>query len=162
MANGTPNRTLVQLLSGAIDLSSDTLRVALYNDTTAFTFDPDVHEFVSDILDGGTTAEEFGGAGGTGYSRKDVTTTTVTQDDTNDRAVYDSGDFTWSSLDGETIQGAIVYKQVGGDDTTPGDDPIIQVYDDNMADVSDFPLATNGSEIQVLQDTDGVLFQGAV
>lgn len=162
MANGTPNRTLVQLLSGAIDLSTDTLRVALYNDTTAFTFDPDTHEFVSDVLDGGTTAQEFGGSGGTGYSRKDVTTTTVTQDNTNDRAVYDSDDFVWSSLDGETIQGAIVYKQVGADDTTPGDDPIIQLYDDSMSDVSDFPLPTNGSEIQVLQDTAGVLFQGAV
>jgi hypothetical protein len=162
MANGTPNRTLVQLLTGAIDLSSDTLRVALYNDTTAFTFDPDVHEFVADVLDGGTTAEEFGGAGGTGYSRNDVTGTTVTQDDTDDEATYDSDDFTWSSLDGETIQGAIIYKQVGADDSTPADDPIIQVYDDGMADVSDFPLPTNGSEIQVLQDTAGVLDLGAV
>jgi hypothetical protein len=162
MANGTPNRTLAQLLSGAIDLSTDTLRVALYNDTTAFTFDPDTHEFVSDVLDGGTTAEEFGGAGGTGYSRNDVTGTTVTADDTNDVGVYDSDDFTWTSLDGETIQGAIVYKQVGGDDTTPGDDPIIQVYDADMADVSDFPLPTNGSSIQVLQDTAGVLSLEAV
>jgi hypothetical protein len=162
MANGTPNRTLVELLSGSIDLATDTLRVALYNDTTAFTFDPDTHEFVADVLDGGTTAEEFGGAGGTGYSRNDVTGQTVTQDDTNDRAIYDSDDFAWSNLDGETIQGAIVFKQVGGDDTTPADDPIIQVYDDDMADVSDFPLPTNGSEVQVLQDTDGVLFQEAV
>lgn len=153
MANGTPNATLVKLLDGTIDLDDDTLRLALYNDTTAFTFDPDVHATVADVLDGGTTAEEFGGAGGTGYTRKDVTTTTVSQDDTNDRAVWDSDDFSWASLDGETIQGAIIYRQVGGDDTTPGDDEIIQVYDNDMADVSDFPLATNGSEIQILQDT---------
>lgn len=152
MANGTPNATLVKLFDGTIDLDDDTLRLALYNDTTAFTFDPDTHAFVSDVLDGGTTAEEFGGSGGTGYSRKDVTTTTVTQDDTNDRAVWDSDDFSWSSLDGETIQGAIIYRQVGGDDATPGDDEIIQVYDNDMADVEDFPLATNGSEIQILQD----------
>ena len=154
MANGTPNATLVKLLDGTIDLDDDTLRIALYNDTTAFTFDPDTHAFVSDVLDGGTTAEEFGGSGGTGYSRKNVTTTSVTQDDANDQAVWDSDDFSWSSLDGETIQGAIIYRQIGGDDTTPGDDEIIQVYDDDMADVSDFPLPTNGSQVEILQGTD--------
>lgn len=162
MANGTPNRTLTELLRGSIDLANDTLRAALYNDTTAFTFDPDTHEFVADVLDGGTTAQEFGGSGGTGYSRNDVTGATVTQDNTNDRGVYDSDDFTWTGLDGETIQGVIIYKQVGGDDTTPADDPIIQIYDDDMADVPDLPLPTNGSDIKVLQDADGVLFQEAV
>ena len=154
MANGTPNATLVKLLDGTIDLDDDTLRIALYNDTTAFTFNPDTHAFVGDVLDGGTTAEEFGGSGGTGYSRKAVANTSVTQDDANDQAVWDSDDFSWSSLDGETIQGAIIYRQVGGDDTTPGDDEIIQVYDDDMADVSDFPLPTNGSQVEILQGTD--------
>lgn len=154
MANGTPNATLVKLFTGAIDLANDTLRIALYNDTTAFTFDPDTHEFLGDVLDGGTTAEEFGGAGGTGYSRKAVTNTSVSQDNADDEAVWDSDDFTWSSLDGETIQGAIIYRQIGGDDSTPGDDEIIQVYDDDMADVSDFPLPTNGSQVDILQGTD--------
>jgi hypothetical protein len=162
MANGTPNRTLTELLRGTIDLADDTLRAALYNDTTAFTFDPDTHEFVADVLDGGTTAEEFGGSGGTGYARTDVTGTTVTQDDTNDRGIFDSDDLTFAGLDNATIQGVIIYKQVGGDDTTPGDDPIIQVYDDDMADVPDLPIPTNGSDIQVLQDSAGVLFQEAV
>jgi len=162
MASGTPVRTLAEIFRGSIDLVNDTFRVALFNDTTAFTFDPDTHEFVADVLDGGTTAEEFGGSGGTGYSRPGVTGQTVTQDNTNGRGIYDSDDLTWPSLDGETIQGVIIYKQVGGDDTTPADDPIIQVYDDDMGDVSDLPLITNGSDIQVLQDSAGVLFQGAV
>jgi len=36
---GTPNATLTALLNGQIDLDTDTLRVALYDDSTAFTFD---------------------------------------------------------------------------------------------------------------------------
>jgi hypothetical protein len=162
MANGTPNRTLAETLRGNIALETDTLRVALYNDTVAFTFDPSAHEFVADVLDGGTTAEEFGGAGGTGYSRQGLANATVTEDDTNNQADFDADDLQFADLDGETIQGAIIYKQVGGDDTTPADDPIIQVYDNDQGDVSDFPIATNGSTIELQFDAGGLLSVEAI
>ena len=156
MANGTPNRTLAEYLRGSIDLESDVLRVALFNDEIAYTFDPETHEFVDDVLDG-TTAEEFGDSGGTGYSRQDLENADVIQNDAEDRADFDADDVLFPSIDGETIQGAVVYKQVGGDDTTPGDDPIIQVYDNDQADVDDFPLPTNGSDVQIEWDADGIL-----
>lgn len=162
MASGTPVRTLAEVFRGNIDLANDTLRVALFNDTTAFTFDEDAHEFVSDVLDGGTTAEEFGGAGGTGYGRQDLTGSTITEDNTNGTGDWDADDVTFSGIDGETVQGAIIYKQVGGDDTTPADDPIIQVYDGGQSDVNDFPIATNGSDIQIQVDTAGLLNLDAV
>lgn len=161
MANGSPNRTLAETLRGNIALETDTLRVALYNDTIAYTFDPSTDEFVGDVLDG-TVAEEFGGSGGTGYARQGMTGATVIEDNTNNEADFDADDVIFPGLDGETIQGAIIYKQVGTDDTTPADDPIIQVYDNDQGDVSDFPITTNGSDIKIEFNTDGLLTLTAV
>jgi len=162
MSNGTPTRTLAESLRGNIDLENDTLRVALYNDTTAYTFDPNAHEFLSDVLDGGTTAEEFGGSGGTGYSRQDLTGTTVIEDNTNTEVNFDADDTTFSNIDGATIQGAIIYRQVGGDDTTPGDDEIVQVYDNDQPDVDEFPITANGSNVVLAWDAEGILTVTAV
>lgn len=148
----SPNNTKTLFFQGSLDLVNDTLKVALYNDTTAFTFDPDTHAHVDDILDGGTTADEFSGSG---YSRKSLSTQTVSQDDTDDEAAFTAADLSWSSLDGETIQGIIVYKQVGGDDTTPGDDPVVTVIDD--ADAADLPLPTNGSQVDLNWNSEGIL-----
>lgn len=147
----TPNRTKVQFLQGSLDLVNDTIKVALYNDSASFQFDPDTHEFVSDVLDGGTTAQEFGGGGGSGYSRKTLSTQAVSQDNTDDEAEFDAADVSWSSLNGETIQGVIVYKEVT-DDT---DSPIVTVIDDS--DAVDLPLPTNGSEIQIQWNPEGIL-----
>jgi len=162
MANGTPTLTLAEFLRGNIDLETDTLRVALFNDSTAYTFDPAAHEFVADVLDGGTTAQEFGEGTGTGYSRQDVTNPSVVANDTDVRADFDADDVTFPTLDDATIQGAIIYKQVGGDDTTPADDRIVQVYDNDQSDVVDFPIPTNGSGIELQFDTEGVLSVEAV
>lgn len=157
---GTPNRTLREILDANIDFATDTIKVALFDNSTAYTFDPDTHNFVSDILDGGTTAQELqGSAGYTGTSdRKAITTASVTQDDTDDEGVYDGDDVTWQGVEStEDIQGWIVYKQVGGDDTTPGDDPVLIVVDDDMADApADLPLATNGSDITIAWDAEGI------
>lgn len=149
-----PNRTKLQYFTGSIDLSTDTLRVALYNNSTAYTPDPDTDEFVSDVLDGGTTAQEFGEGTGTGYSRQGLANVSVTQNDTNDSAVLDADDTTFSSLDGADIQGIIIYKQVGGDDTTPTDDPIITIFDDD--DLTDLPLTTDGNDVVIAWNTNGI------
>jgi hypothetical protein len=160
---GTPNRTLAEFLRGNIDLVNDTLRIALFDDTTAYTFDPDAHEFVADVLDGGTTASELSGSAGyTGSTdRQTLTTPAVTEDDTDDEGVFDADDVTWAGVDSTAdIQGWLVYKQVGGDDTTPADDPIILVVDDDMADApSNLPLATNGSDVVVEWNAEGILNQ---
>jgi len=158
----TPDRTLAELLRGTIDLADDTLRVALYSTATAYTFDSAAHEFVSDVLDGGTTAQELQGtAGYTGASdRQTLANTTVTEDNTDSEAAFDGDNVTWSGVESaEEIQGWILYKQVGGDDSTPGDDPIILVADDGMADVSDLPLPTNGSDIELSPDPEGIINQ---
>lgn len=150
-----PNHAKQQYLEGEIDWLNDTINVALVADSVAYSMDIDNHEFVGDVLDGGTTAEEFDTAGGTGYSRQTVANTTTTQDDTDDEGVADGDDVTFPGLDGATIQGVLVYKQVGGDDTTPGDDPILYYLDDS--DISDLPKQTNGGDITVQWAAEGIV-----
>jgi hypothetical protein len=144
-------------MAAMFDLSTDTLKVALGNNNTAYTFDPVNHTFVADVFDGGTTAEEFGTGTGTGYSRQGMTNQSVTQDDTDNEGVFDADDVTFAGLDGADIQFIMVYKQVGGDDTTPGDDLIVNIYDDDSAgSLADLPLTTNGSDVTISWDTEGI------
>lgn len=153
-----PNNAKRAFLAGEIDPVNDTVKVALVNDSTAYSFNPDSDTFVNDVLDGGTTAQEFGNGSGTGYSRQTLSNVAVTQDNTDDEGVIDADDVTFNSLDGATIQAIIIYKQVGGDDTTPGDDPILNVLDDNSAgSVADLPLTTNGGDVTIQFDSEGVI-----
>lgn len=143
-----PNRTKTLYLTQSIDLSTDDLRVALYDDSTAFSFDPDVHEFVADVLDGGTTAAE---PSDDSYGRQGLTGQAVTQDDTNDQAVFDADDVTFPSLSTTNqIQGLIVYRS----ETDDTDSTIVFVIDD--ADLAGLPVETNGTDFVIEWSTDGV------
>lgn len=142
---------LVRLLDGTFDLDGDTIRMALLSDNTAYSPSADSETFVSDVIDGGTTATEFTG---TGYSRQTLANTTVQQDTaaSPSEAQLDADDVTFTNLDGDTIQSALIYVQVGGDDTTPGDDPLIAHYTS-----SDFPQSTNGGDIAIQFTADGTV-----
>lgn len=149
-----PNNFKEQVMEGSIDLTSDTIKVALISDDTDYTFDQAAHSTVDDILDGGTTATEFSGSG---YSRQTLSNLTVTQDDDDNEGVFDADDVTFSGIDGDTIQGYIIYQQVGDDDTTPEDDRVLAVYDDDSAgSLEDLPLTTNGSDVTIAFDSEGI------
>jgi hypothetical protein len=148
-----PNRTKAELLRGAIDLASDTVRIALLKAATEYDADPAAHEFVDDVLDGGTTGEELTD---TNYSRQTITGTTVDQDDTDDEAEWQADNIRFSNLGGsETVEAVLIYKQVGGDDSTPSDDPIIRIIDDD--DVTDLEADTDGGDFEILWSDDGIL-----
>lgn len=151
-----PNRTKGEILKGNIDLVNDTIKVALLKNTTEYSEDPDSHNFVSDVLDGGTTGEEYDDSG---YSRQALSSQAVNTDDTNDQSEFDASDTTFSSIGsatgGQVVEAILVYKQVGADDTTPGDDPIIAVYDDSN--VSDLEKQTNGEDFTIQWDAEGLL-----
>ena len=148
-----PNRTKAELLRGDIDLASDTARIALLKASTEYDADPAAHEFVDDVLDGGTTGEELTDSN---YSRQTVTGTTVTPDDTDDEAEWQADDVRFADLGGsETVEAILLYKQVGGDDSTPGDDPIIRIIDDD--DVTDLEADTDGGDFEILWNDDGIL-----
>jgi len=153
-----PNNFKEELMEAQFDFLNDTLKVALISDNTAYSFSPDTDTFVGDVLDGGTTAQEFQG---TGYSRQTLSNVTVTQDDTDDEGVADADDVTFTGLDGDTIQAVLVYKEVGGDETSPGDDPIIAVFDDNSAgSLADLPLTTNGGDVTLAFSSEGLVSIG--
>jgi len=143
-----PNATKRQFLTGSIDLTTDTLKLALYDTSVAFDFDPDTHAFVGDVLDGGTTAQEPTDGS---YARQTLSGLSATQDDTADQAVFDADDVTISSLTtANDIQGVVVYKEA----TDDSDSPILFVIDDT--DDSDLPAETNGTDFVVEWSADGV------
>jgi hypothetical protein len=148
-----PNRTKAEFPRANIDLEGDTVRIALLKATTEYNTDPAAHEFVDDVLDGGTTGEELTDSN---YSRQTLTGTTVDQDDTDDEAEWQADDVRFADLGGsETVEAILLYKQVGGDDSTPGDDPIIRIIDD--ADVGDLEADTDGGDFEIIWSDDGIL-----
>lgn len=150
-----PNRTKKKLFDGDIDFVNDTIKVALLKSTTEYSPDKDNHEFVDDVLDGGTTGEEYDD---TGYSRQTLGGKSTSQDNTDDEGVFDANDVTFSSIGsstgGQKIEAVLIYKQVGSDDTTPGDDPILRILDDSEE--GDLPLQTNGGDITISWNDEGI------
>jgi len=150
-----PNPTLVRYMNGSFDLDADTLKVALFKNTTEYTINR-THEFVSDVFDGGTTGEEFDG---TNYSRQGVTGATIIQDDTDNEAVFDCDDITFPTLGeptgGQVVEALLIYKQVSGDDTTPGDDPIVALLDDS--ELTDLEKQTNGEDFTISLAAEGAI-----
>lgn len=153
------NRAKQLLLDSSIDLTGDTLRVALIatdsNGNVDYTPSIDDEHYVSHVFgsQGNGAATELDDSSGTNYERKTLSTTPITEDDSNDRAVFDGDDITWSLLDTpRDVAGVLLYKQVGSDDSTPGDDPVIAYFDG-----PDFPKATNGSDFTVSWDADGII-----
>lgn len=96
-------------IASAINLKSDTIKIALL--TSSYTPNAD-HDFFSDV-----SAYEVAASGS--YSAGGATlTTTVSTDDTDDEGVFDATDvsFTTASI---TARYAIVYKSTGVAATSP-------------------------------------------
>lgn len=151
MATAEPLPAIRKYREGTINLETATVRVLLYDDSQAYTPDRVNDEFVGDVI--GTSATELSDAT---YSRQDVLNVAVTVDGTDTEVVIDADDVTWTGLDGgETIQGAIIYRQVGGDDNTPADDDILFVLDE-VTNSSGNPVTTNGSDVTLQFATEGI------
>lgn len=87
-------------------------------------------------------------SGGT-YTRIDLTGRTATLDLGGNRALCDANSAIFPLLSGVTASGLIIYKQIGGNDLTPGDDPLICFVD--------FPTtAATGLNYLIEFDPDGV------
>jgi hypothetical protein len=132
----------------------DTIGVLLGTTEVSYTFDAGDADYAGDIFDGGTTAYEFGqgSQGGSNYTRQTLANETINEDNTNNRAEFDADDVTFAGLDGAEIQFALVVKQVGGDWTTLGDDPVIAYITS-----ADFPLQTNGGDVTISWDANGIV-----
>ena len=88
MASTVYNNFKEQVLNGTFDLTNDTIKVALVQ--SGYTPNIDSHTTYSDL-----TNE----TSGTGYSAGGSTlgSQTVTQDNTNDRGVFDGADTSWTN-----------------------------------------------------------------
>lgn len=139
-----------QVLS--VFLSGETIRVGLLDNSSSYSFSPDTDEHVSDLPTG---QEPSDGS----YSRQTLSGLSFSQDNSNDEGVFDADDVTFSSLStANQIQAVFVYRQVGGDDTSPGDDELVAVYDDDSAgSLSDLPIPTNGSDLTLSFDSSGIV-----
>lgn len=88
MAQGIYNRLKYNFAKKLVDLSTDTIKVILLNNSHTFNAD---HNVLTDINTNEIT--------GTGYTTNGNTLTglTVTQDDTNDLMKFDANDTSWTS-----------------------------------------------------------------
>jgi len=109
MADVIYNSFKKQLLNAGINFGTSTVKLMLV--TSTYTPNQDTDDFQNDV-----TNEVVGTgyvAGGTALASG-----TVTQDDTDNEAVYDAADVTWgtSSL---TARAAVLYKDTGVGSTSP-------------------------------------------
>lgn len=155
MANFGFNIAKSQLLGGQLDLDTDTLRMLLLKTySTADGTLADYDDLQAFLGDSGITE-----ADAASYGRVTVTTPAITTDDANDRGELDFDNVVFSGLgDGSgtdgtgsenTIVAAVLYKQVGADDTSPGDDIPIALYDiaDTQTDGTDFTLSVGSDGV---------------
>ena len=142
MADFVYNIAAQRLLEGDLDLNAPAdLRVLLL---TTDAEDRD-HASVQAIKTAGAVEASYGG-----YSRQALTGDSTSLDNPNDRAEYTANNITFASVPaGVTIVAAVVYLHVDG--TDPNDVPVAHV------DSGGFPVAGNGSDIQVQWNAEGIL-----
>lgn len=79
-----------QLFKKIHDLVNDTVKVTLH---TSYTPNIDSHQVWADV-----SSTEYGSGSGYTAGGKTLANKSVTQDNTNDRALWDADDVTWTSL----------------------------------------------------------------
>ncbi len=104
MASVIYNSFKRDIMNGALDLDTDTIKVMLV--TSSYTPDQDSHTKRSDVTNevSGTNYT----AGGSALANK-----AVTADNTDNEGVFDADDLTWSTST-ITARGAVLYKSRGG------------------------------------------------
>lgn len=148
MVNFVYTRAKRDILLGAIDFSTDDIRIILAMTNTTADTEQDVA-----TVSAFTTLDEMDGANypGTFATRTALATEAVNQDDPNDRAEFDADDVTFSALGAGTrdVQGYLIYKHGTSDaDSTP----ILWV--DTMAGL---PFTASGTDLVIQWNAEGIL-----
>jgi hypothetical protein len=150
MANLIYNKFLQLNASGQLDLDAagTVLRVLLERSTSTYAPNKD-HDFLDSFTTGGGIEITVAS-----YSRKTLANKAVNLDDPNDRAEFDFDDVAFGALEsGQTVNGIIIYQQIGGDDLTPADDPLICRIDT----ATGLPLILNGQAVTITINVEGLL-----
>ena len=138
MADVIYNSFKQKIMDGSINLSSDTIKVALV--TSSYTPDQDTHEDYADITN------EVPNGSGYVTGGDEITTKTVTKDNTDNEGVFAGDDCQWTAAT-FTCRGGIIYKDTG----TPATSWFI-AYIDFGSDMS--PVA---STFDIQWDAEGII-----
>ena len=126
MAETVYNVAKAGLLDGSIDLDTDDIRCLLLTGSVTISAD---HATVAAVVAANTEASDGS------YARQALTTETVTQNDTDDRAEFTADTIDFGVLDNETPAAALIFKFVTND---AGSTPI-SIHD------TGFGTAANGA-----------------
>src|SRR5574340_606680 len=125
MANALYTKGKEALLSGAFNLSGDTIKAALVK--SAYTPNLATHQYLSDLGANRLGTDQA-------LSSKSVTS-----------GVFDAADTTWLAVTaGDTATYVVLYKDTGN----PATSPLLAILDT----ITNFPVTTNGGDIQVQWD----------
>lgn len=113
MSTGLFNRGKYDILRANINLTSDTIKIGLMATGYPAAFNPDTHQFWSDV-----SANEIAATGGYTAGGATLANKAFTQDNANDLAYFDADDPQWTTAT-FTAYGAIVYKSTGTASTSP-------------------------------------------
>jgi hypothetical protein len=149
MASFVYNTAAGDMWQDIVDLLNDVIKVGL--STSVHTVDRD-----DDFLDDGTASDfSSGELTGTGYAagfggagRKTLASKTITVDKTNDRAEFDAADITWTAISAGTAAQATVLKEITND---PASKLIANI------DTGGFPVLTNGGDLTITWNAEGIL-----
>jgi hypothetical protein len=114
-------------LSGSINMTSDTIKVALVKTTSGYTYSA-AHQFYSDL----TPASNVVGTPAT------LGTITVTT------GIFDAADTTFTSVSGSAVGALVLYKDTGAPTTSP-----LIAYIDTA---TGLPVTPNGGNISIVYD----------
>ena len=104
------------------------------------------------VDDGSTTDVASAESTSTTYSRQTMGTLSVTQDDTNDRAVLDAADVTFTSINTGQVDACVVIEVPTASTSDTARYPVC--YNDST---SAFPVTTNGGDLTIQWSTAGVM-----
>lgn len=125
MANGIYNKGREAFMSGGINMSSDTIKVALV-DSADYTVNLSTHQYFSSVAGAGV-----------------VSTGTLASKTVTD-GIFDAADLTFTSVTGDPSEALVIYKDTGSNSTSP-----LIAYIDTA---TGLPVTPNGGNITVTWD----------
>lgn len=143
------NRAAKEMWDNTIALLVDTIKIGLSTSTHVPNRDDDFLDIA------GTTDFTAGELTGTGYTsgfngagRKALASKTIVEDDTNDRAEFSCANITWTAINAGTAAQATVMKEI----TNDGASKLIANIDSGG-----FPKTTNGGDLTITVDAEGLI-----
>ncbi len=107
--------------------------------TPSYVPDPATHNFVSNVTN------ELSGSG---YARAVLTSRAITRNDGVDKIYFSADEIPFLAINAGICGGAVIYKRVGSDDSTPADDPL-------FAFLTTAQITTNGTGIIIEFNSNG-------